>query len=44
MRPSDPHQTRMDHSGIDDSQTAERYALGRLPEEERQRFEEHLLE
>ena len=44
MRPPDPHQTRMDHTGIDDEQTAERYALGRLPETERQSFEEHLLD
>ena len=34
----------MDHTGIDDQQTAERYVLGRLPEEERLRFEEHFLD
>src|SRR5262245_4024538 len=34
----------MDHSGIDDQLTAERYVLGRLSEEERHRFEEHFLD
>jgi Putative zinc-finger len=34
----------MDHTGIDDQQTAERYVLGRLSEEERLRFEEHFLD
>ena len=34
----------MDHIGIDDQQTAERYVLGRLTEEERLRFEEHFLD
>lgn len=44
MRPSDPHGNQMDHTGIDDAQTAERYVQGRLSEEERLRFEEHLLD
>jgi anti-sigma factor RsiW len=34
----------MDHIGIDDALTAERYVLGRLTEEERHRFEEHFLD
>jgi hypothetical protein len=44
MQPPDPHGNRMDHTGIDDALTAERYVLGRLTEEERQRFEEHFLD
>jgi hypothetical protein len=34
----------MDHAGIDDQLTAERYVLGKLTEEERDRFEEHFLD
>ena len=44
MRPLDSHGNRMDHIGIDDALTAERYVLGRLTEEERHRFEEHFLD
>jgi len=33
----------MDHTRIDDDQVPERYVQGRLPEENRQSFEEHLI-
>jgi Putative zinc-finger len=44
MPPPDTHRARMDHTGIDDDLTAERYVLGKLTEEERHRFEEHFLD
>jgi Putative zinc-finger len=33
----------MDHTRINDDQVPERYVLGRLPDEDRYRFEEHLV-
>ncbi len=44
MAPPDSHWSQMDHTGIDDEQTAERYVLGLLSEEECFRFEEHFLD
>ena len=36
-------ESRMDHAYVDDQQIAERYLLGKLSGEERDRFEEHFL-
>jgi hypothetical protein len=44
MGPPDAHWKRMDHTRIDDDQTAERYVMGRLSEEEHRLFEEHFID
>ena len=44
MPPETPPMTKMEHPSIDDELVPERYVAGRLPPEERARFEEHFFE